>query len=56
MAGRFTSPGEGLGSLLGYFIIMISVFFLPSALVYVTIFSTNIKSNFYKRLKVIYEN
>ena len=35
MAGRFTSIGEGLGSLIGYFVIIISVFFLPSALVYI---------------------
>ena len=56
MAGRFTSIGEGLGSLIGYFVIIISVFFLPSALVYITAFPTKKESRFNERLQVIYEN
>ena len=56
MGGRFTSIGEALGSLIGYFIIIISVFFLPSALVYITVFPTQTKSRFNKRLQVIHEN
>ena len=38
--GRYSSIGEVLGSLLGFFIIILSVFFLPSILIYITVFST----------------
>ena len=60
-AGRFTSIGESLGSLIGYFIIILSVFFLPSVLLDITFFSTKKQltrknSRFNKMLGVIYEN
>ena len=48
-AGRFTSIGESLGSLIGYFIIIISIFFLPIALVYITIFPTKKKNSTQKK-------
>jgi len=56
MEGKFTSIGEGLGSFIGYFIIIISFLFLPSALVYITFFYNDRNSRFMKSLKIIYEN